>query len=238
MVADSCVCCNSFSFVIFICSVSQVCHCYCTEMVFSPNWNLWPEISLDQVHQPKKQKQNKNKNNTKKTPIPLVTAAVNSPSHQLLSELAAMLQIRILKSSVLLRWHPWASRVPEPLSSSPRPKTCRPLPPASHARYFFFLWLCLFKGGQRGRTSAGGEGPQPSVWESASPPAALPGEDHGNNHSTVCYRRGCWSLSELLHTRQASTFTQGHTETAGLNTQVGCLATYLILITLNMSNIK
>lgn len=140
--------------------------------------------------------------------IPLVTAAVNLPSHQLLSELAAMLQIRILKPSVLLRWHPRASHVPEPLSSSPRPKTCCPLAPASHTfsffLSFFFLLLCLFKGGQGGRTSAGGEGPQPSVWESASPPAALPGEDHGNTITQTFSTGGAAGAYQSYYTPDGS----------------------------------
>lgn len=63
-----------------------------------------------------------------------MTGAVHSPSQQLLSGLAAVLQISISKPCVLLRCHRRASRVPEPLSSSsPRPKTCCPMPPASHA---------------------------------------------------------------------------------------------------------
>lgn len=139
-----------------------------------------------------------------KTQIPVSTAAVISPSHQLPSELAAMLQIRILKPSVLLRWHPRASRVPEPLSFSPRPKTCCPLPPASHALSFLFLWLCLFKGGQGGRTSAGGEGPQPSVWESASPPAALPGEDHGNTITLAISTGGAAGAYQSYYTPDES----------------------------------
>lgn len=83
-----------------------------------------------------------------KAPIPSATGAVNSPSHQLLSGLAACRATdQHFQTLCALRWHPRASRVPEPLSSSssPRPKTCCPLPPASHA-FALFLSLSSFSG--------------------------------------------------------------------------------------------